>query len=336
MSGTSSPAPLRAVIVGAGLMGGWHARGVVAAGARVVAVCDPDRGRAERLAARHRGCRAVAEFDEAIAAADVIHICTPTGTHHTLVAQALRARRHVLVEKPLAATAAATAELLAVAESHAVLLCPVHQFVFQDGVRAAAAGLASIAPVVHLDFMICSAGAAGSDDATRDAVALEILPHPLSLVASLLPGALSRMQWSARRPSAGELRVIGVADGVSVSMLVSMCARPTRNRLEILGARGSMRVDLFHGSVVSYGGAVSRVRKMTQPFTMAAADTAAAAVNLARRAIRRELAYPGLRRLLTEVYGAIGAGAPCPLPAADTLAVAEAREVIATTAGLGI
>ena len=335
MSGTSSPAPLRVAIVGAGLMGGWHARFAAAAGARIVAVCDPDHVRAERIASRHYDCRAVADLEEAIAAADVVHICTPTGTHRTLVAHALRARRHVLVEKPLAATTAETAELLALADSHGVLLCPVHQFVFQDGVRSAAARLTEIAPVVHLDFLICSAGATGGDDRTRDAVAVEVLPHPLSIVASLLPGVLPRMQWSVQRPAAGELRVLGRVNEISISMVVSMRARPTRNRLEILGARGTMHVDLFHGYVSHYDGAVSRSRKVTQPFVMAATDTTAAAANLARRAIRREPAYPGLRRLLGEVYAAIGAGAACPLPAADTLAVAEAGEVIAASVALG-
>lgn len=333
MSGTSSPAPLRVAIVGAGLMGGWHAQCAAAAGARVVAVADTDQPRADRIAALYRGCRAVPGLDDALALSDVIHVCTPTGTHAALVRQTLRARRHALVEKPVASTAAETTELLALAGAHAVVLCPVHQFVFQDGVRTAAAHLSAIAPVIHLDFMVCSAGATGGDERRRDAVAFEVLPHPLSLVAALLPGALPRMQWSARRPAAGELRVTGEADDVSVSVLVSMRARPTRNRLEILGAGGSMHVDLFHGFVSTYRGSVSRARKMTQPFVIAATDSAAAAVNLARRAIRREPAYPGLVCLMREFYAAIGAGAPCPIPAADTLAVAQAWDAIAAATG---
>ena len=316
-------------------MGGWHAHRAVAAGARIVAVADTDHERAKRIAARYRGCRAVGSLADAMALANIIHICTPTGTHGPLVADALRARRHVVVEKPLAATVVETVELLALADAHGVLLCPVHQFVFQEGVRAATARLGAIAPVIHLDFMICSAGAARGDDRLRDAVAVEVLPHPLSIVASLLPGVLPRVQWSAQRPAAGELRVLGAANEVSISMVVSMRARPTRNRLEILGERGSMHVDLFHGFVSSYGGAVSRTRKLTQPFVIATTDLAAAAANLAWRTMRRESAYPGLSRLFGEFYRAIGSGAPCPLPARDTLAVARALEVIVAATDLG-
>lgn len=329
MSDTNRPTPLRVAVVGAGLMGGWHARFAAAAGARIVAIVDTDQPRAGRIAARHKGCLTTTDLEEAIAVSDVVHICTPTATHGTLVATALRAGRHVLVEKPLAASATETAELLDLASAHRVMLCPVHQFAFQDGVRTAAARWATIAPVLHLDFMICSAGATGGDDTHRDGVAIDVMPHPLSVMTSLLPGALGRMDWSARRPGAGEIRATGVCDDVSVSILISMGARPTRNRLEILGALGSMRLDLFHGSAAIHGGAVSRVRKVTQPFVVAGTDAAAAAVNLTRRALNGEPAYPGLRRLLSQVYQAIGTGSPCPIPAGDTLAVAEAVDAIA-------
>ena len=101
-------------------MGGWHAQCAAAAGARIVAITDIDRDRAGRIASRHRGCLATTDLDEAIAASDVVHVCTPTATHGALVATALRARRHVLVEKPLAATAVETAELLRLADAQNV------------------------------------------------------------------------------------------------------------------------------------------------------------------------------------------------------------------------
>ena len=80
-------------------------------------------------------------------------------------------------------------------------------------------------------------------------------------------------------------------------------------------------------------GSVSRARKITQPFVIAATDSAAAAVNLARRAIRREPAYPGLVRLMRQFYAGIGEGTPGPIPPADTLAVAEAWDAIAAITG---
>ncbi len=312
---------VRVAIVGAGLMGRWHADTAVKAGARVVAVVDPDLPRAERLAARHPGCRPAADLSEVVESADVVHVCSPTASHAAAARLAIAAGRHALVEKPLAPSLAETAELLERARAREVLLCPVHQFVFQDGVRTALEALADIGPLVHARFTICSAGAREPRD--RDRIAMEILPHPLSLLARLASAPLPGAEWWARRPSAGELRVAGQLGAMTASILVSMTGRPTVNRMELFGARGAVEADLFHGFAVTLDGRVSRARKIAGPFARAAREAGAASANLARRLGRREPAYPGLRRLFAEFYEAATTGGPPPILPAETLSVAE-------------
>jgi hypothetical protein len=51
-------------------------------------------------------------------------------------------------------------------------------------------------------------------------------------------------------------------------------------------------------------------------------------MNITRRALARELAYPGLSRLIEDCYGAIATGAAQPVPAADVLGVAQACEAL--------
>ncbi len=320
----------RVVIVGAGLMGRWHADTAVKAGARVVAVVDPDTARAAKLASKHEGCRAEGEFARALELADVVHVCSPTATHAAAARLSLEAGRHALVEKPLASSAAETASLLALAEARGVLLCPVHQFLFQDGVETALAHVSAISPLTHVAFTMCSAGAEGCDEAARDRVALEILPHPLSLLGRFASERLVAAAWSVRRPAAGEIRVLGQVGTLTVSMLISMAGRPTANRMEIIGARGTIEADLFHGFAVLRDGRVSRARKIGAPFAHAAGETGAAAANLIRRASRREPAYPGLRRLFVSFYeAALASGRPPILPA-ETLDVAETCERLAS------
>ena len=72
---------------------------------RRVALADLDRERAERAAERF-GLAACASVEELLARPDVdlVHIATPPAMHLDLVTAALRAGKHVLVEKPLAAT----------------------------------------------------------------------------------------------------------------------------------------------------------------------------------------------------------------------------------------
>ena len=316
---------LRVAIVGAGLMGRWHARAAARAGAKIVGVVDSDHARAIQLCAHHSGARTSRDLDDILDHVDVVHICTPSATHVPLATRALAARRHVLVEKPLAPTADGVVALLDLAAQHGVLLCPVHQFPFQVGVQRAIARVPVIAPLYHIALTTCSAGAERADPRQAGQVAVEILPHFLSLITKLLP-AVEEIEWSVRRPGAGEIRALAQVGEVSISLLISMSGRPTCNALELLGARGTTHVDLFHGFAVTYPGGVSRLRKATQPFTFAARTAGAAALNLAWRALRREPAYPGLRRLLEAFYEAVADNGACPVPPAEALGIARAGD----------
>lgn len=315
----------RVAIVGAGLMGRWHAEAAVRAGGRIVAVVDPVSVVAGRLAARHPGSRVASELGPVLGEVEVVHLCTPAGSHVALAREALDAGRHLLVEKPFAPTAEETAGLLQLAAERRVLACPVHQIPFQHGVRAILARRAGGA-LRHVDLTICSAGAEAADDAGRDRIAEEILPHPLSLLARLLARDLSELDWAVRRPLPGELRALAAADGVTVSILVSMSGRPTCHRAVLMKSAESIELDLFHGYAAVHGGAVSRARKIAQPFARAATDVAAAGANLGRRVLRNQPAYPGLHELVQELYSAVRAGGESPIAPRETLAVARAAE----------
>ena len=70
---------------------------------RVTALCDPDRARAERMAAALGGV-VVTELGPALDLADAVAVLTPPVAHADLVLAALDAGKSVLVEKPLAAS----------------------------------------------------------------------------------------------------------------------------------------------------------------------------------------------------------------------------------------
>lgn len=311
-------------------MGRWHAHAIARAGGTVVAIVDPQRERASRLANVYPGARTHGSVPEVLAKRDldVLHICTPLATHGELAIEALTAGVHVLVEKPLAPTAAVTADVLRVAEAHGVMCCPVHQLVFQPGVLRAQAKLGPIAPIRHVEFTACSAGAEGGSAEARDAVAASILVHPLSLLARLFPALLPSIPWSVQRPLAGELCAMGCADGVSVALLVSTHGRPTINQFSIIGEGGTVHINLFHGFTIFQSGAVSRTRKALQPFLFSASTFATAACNLTVRALRGESAYPGLRELVRRFYAAVRHGGNPPISAAEVLAVARAGDAL--------
>ena len=77
-------------------------------GCRVVAVSDLRPGRLDAVRSRYPAVRACTNYDELLQAPDVdaVVIATPVSTHFDLGMSGLRAGKHVLVEKPLAGSAA--------------------------------------------------------------------------------------------------------------------------------------------------------------------------------------------------------------------------------------
>ena len=320
----------RAAIIGAGLMGRWHADAVRKAGGRVTVIVDPNDAARETLGRRYPKARLAPELDPTFVArhANAAHVCTPLSTHAAVVRGVVEAGLHALVEKPFAESADSTVRLLSVAEARGVIVCPVHQFVFQDGVQRIFEWMPGLGRVCQLEFSTRSAGAANDDQASRDELVAEILPHPLSLVAALLDAPLGAQQWQIVYPSAGELRAVTTIGGVVVAMAISAHGRPTENVLRVVGTAGSATADLFHGFAVRQPGLVSRQAKMAQPFVAAGLTLASASLNLARRALLREPAYPGLRELVRRFYSATRGERPVPFSPASIADIACARDRI--------
>jgi len=106
-------------------------------GARVVAISDLDR---KRLAAAMRqapGAHHTTEFRDLLrdVRIDAVAIATPVHTHYEIALAALRAGKHVLVEKPLAQTSAHVEHLMDEAERRKLVLMVDHTFVYTPAVR---------------------------------------------------------------------------------------------------------------------------------------------------------------------------------------------------------
>lgn len=314
-------------------MGRWHAHASVRAGGRLTAVVDPDTGAAQSLARSYPTARAVASLDEALAdtAGGVVHICTPADSHAELAERALEGGAHVLVEKPLTPHLATTERILELAEGRGLLACPCHQYVFQRGTAIARESLDAIGPLVHAEAVACSAGGRGRPRSDLDQIALEIVPHALSVLQHLLPADVGAAGWRTLRPREGELRAESLLEGLPVSLVVSMNGRPPRNELRLIGMRGTIRVDFFHGFATVQRARVSRIQKLAEPFRASVSTASAAAINLGIRAAMREPAYPGLRALIGRLYLAVQDRSLPPIPGEDSLAVARAWQRMSET-----
>ncbi|MES2304429.1 MAG: Gfo/Idh/MocA family oxidoreductase [Gemmatimonadota bacterium] len=316
----------RVVIAGAGLMGRWHAYAAHHAGAIVVAVADPQLGRAQAIAGSDAlATRTLADALETTP--DIVHVCAPLDTHMELCHQALAAGCHVIVEKPVSPTAHEAAELVQAASAAARTLTPVHQFICQEGVRQIMARRGALGPIRHLEFATCSAGADGRDDRGRDLVAAEIAPHAFSLARALLDIDVGDLTWRLDRAGAGEWTFSAVtAAGTTIMSVISLRARPTFATCRVLGEGGSALADLFQGFATFEPATASCAYKVIRPVAVGLEVAGTSLAQLTRRALRGERAYPGLRALCADTYRAIAGGGPAPFRATEVADVAEARD----------
>jgi len=311
-------------------MGRWHATNLARLGIRVSGVVDPVRERAQGVARAGGGAPVFISVAEALAgeAHVAAHVCTPLSTHVELISTLLGAGLHVVAEKPVAVSYEETVTLVDQASAAGLILCPVHQFLFEDGFLELLDGLAASGPIRHIDMVASSAGAEGGGPGAAEQVMADILPHPLSLMRRIVGPDLGDTEWAATGDHLGEMRAMATCSGATLGILISMGGRPTRNTLRVMGENGTTHVDLFHGFAVTEPPSVTRARKISRPLTLATRSLATATLNLAARGARRETAYPGLRELFRRCYSAILDGGPPPIENEETLDVARARDRI--------
>jgi predicted dehydrogenase len=128
---TVLPSPLRVGLIGYGLAGSvFHAPLIDATdGLALDTVVTGDPQRRARIAEEYPGTRTVASADELWAAADrldLVVVATPNRAHVPLATTALRAGLAVVVDKPLAATAAEASTLADLAGERGLLLSAFH------------------------------------------------------------------------------------------------------------------------------------------------------------------------------------------------------------------
>ncbi len=314
-------------------MGRWHGAAAQRAGARVLAVVDPDAQSGARLAKRF-GATALTDIGqlfEHVPLPVVAHVCTPAASHVALAELLLQRGLHVVCEKPLALDAGSVARLYAAARAAGRQLCPVHQFAAQRGFTQALAQLPSLGTLCRIAFVFHSAGGSGNPADSHDTLVAEIVPHPLSLLARLQPGLpLQSIDWTVRSPLPGEWLAIGSHGTATVSIAISLSARPTEARAVIAGSAGTIGLDFFHGFATVGRGAPSRGDKMLRPFAAALTQLGAASRNAGRRAWSRESAYPGLRTLLERFYRALAdPGSAMPFAEAEVIEVYAACDRLA-------
>ncbi len=137
-------AEVRFGLIGCGRVAPRHAQALrELPGLRLIAVADQDAGRARQFAATYGAAAWRTDFRDLLARddVDVVTICTPSGLHASMALEAIRAGKHVLVEKPIALTTADADAMIAAARAADVRLGVVLQNRYNPPLQAAYAAV---------------------------------------------------------------------------------------------------------------------------------------------------------------------------------------------------
>lgn len=160
-------------------------------------VCDLDRSRAEGVVGQYSAVSITSDFEEITSdpSVEAVAIATPASTHFNLASAAMRAGKHVLVEKPLAATYAEGRSLVAMAEDLGRVLMCDHTYCYTPAVTKIRELLHSgeLGDLHFYDSVRINLGLVQRDID----VIWDLAPHDLSILDSILPSGVEPLAVTA-------------------------------------------------------------------------------------------------------------------------------------------
>lgn len=131
---------LNAGVIGVGYLGRHHARifselAGESGNVRLAAVIDTDRKQAEEIAGKY-GCEAYSDYRDAFDKVDAFSIVTPTTTHYEIAVECIRARKDILIEKPIASDIEEADRLIKASQDAGVIVQVGHLERFNPAVAA--------------------------------------------------------------------------------------------------------------------------------------------------------------------------------------------------------
>ncbi|MET4002966.1 putative dehydrogenase [Arthrobacter sp. UYCu511] len=184
-------APLRVAVIGAGYWGPNLARNFKASpDCELSAIVDQDTARALKVAGPLGDVPVFESLERLFAEIDVdaVAIATPARTHHLLALQALEAGKHVLVEKPLAASRELGMQMVEAAASRGLILMADHTYCYTPAALKIRELIqeGELGEILFIDSVRINLGLVQPDVD----VFWDLAPHDLSVIDFILPGGL--------------------------------------------------------------------------------------------------------------------------------------------------
>ena len=231
---------LKVGLIGAGHFGRFHAlKLAVAKEGKLVGLHDPDAARAQAVA-REAGTQPLA-LEALLAAVDAVIIAAPAELHFDLATRALNAGKHVLVEKPIAATLEQAAALAALARGKSLVLQVGHLERFSAAYGAVTKRMGR--PLYIEAVRIAPFKPRGTDVS----VILDLMIHDLDLILALIDAPIDHVDAVGAAVSS-ELEDIAnarirFANGAVAPITASRISLKTERKMRIFSQSGYLTVD---------------------------------------------------------------------------------------------
>ena len=218
--------PVKVGVIGIGNMGWHHARVLsLLRDADFIGVADPDADRGQ-LAIDQLGCRWFADYRTMLEEVEAVCVAVPTLLHHPVGLACLDAGKHVLIEKPIAASQDEASELIAAADRAGRLLQVGHIERFNPAFR-------ELIKVVANEEVVVLEGRRHSPHADRAndvSVVLDLMIHDLDLVLELAQAPVVRLAAAGGRSADGPIDYVNATLGFENGVVASLTASKMSHR----------------------------------------------------------------------------------------------------------
>jgi len=229
-------------VIGVGALGGHHARWA----ARIEAfdlrgVYDIDLAKAAAVAGELR-CRAFGSIDDMLSVCDAVSIAVTTSSHCDIALRVIETGKHLLIEKPIAATLDEADRIIAAAQAQNVTLMVGHIERFNPALLALAG--CDIQPRFIEAHRLAAFNPRGADVA----VVLDLMIHDIDLALHLIKSPVRDIAAAAVAVVSDTVDIANArltfADGAVANLTASRISLHPMRKLRIFQSSGYFSLDL--------------------------------------------------------------------------------------------
>ncbi|HWF44658.1 MAG TPA: Gfo/Idh/MocA family oxidoreductase [Candidatus Kapabacteria bacterium] len=238
---------LKVGVAGVGHLGKIHAKlWKEVGGVELVGIYDANPAQMSAVA-NDLSVRDFEDLTSLLNAVDAISIVTPTGFHYDVAMQAIAAKKHVLIEKPITTTTAQAEELIALAKKNGVKIQVGHVERFNPALLAAESYLED--PRFFESHRMAQFKPRGTDVA----VVLDLMVHDIDVILSLVKSPVKSIDASGVAVVSEQLDIanarIKFENGAVANVTASRISQTPMRKLRIFAKEAYLSLDFGTKSV---------------------------------------------------------------------------------------